>query len=72
MLYGGLGNVLFQLAAVCSLAKQRQTACIVGYWSHWNSHVSCVEVSVGCFFWSAVHTYLPTYLPAYQLTYISF
>ncbi|EDQ86521.1 uncharacterized protein MONBRDRAFT_28212 [Monosiga brevicollis MX1] len=36
ILYGGMGNVLFQLAALLALAKTEQAPCVVGFYKHWN------------------------------------
>eukprot|EP00042_Codosiga_hollandica_P028014 m.144088 g.144088 ORF g.144088 m.144088 type:complete len:422 (-) comp52656_c0_seq8:42-1307(-) len=36
ILYGGLGNMLFQLATMHRLAWDLDIDCVVGYWDHWN------------------------------------
>eukprot|EP00911_Craspedida_sp_UC1_P002239 UC1_evm2s1704 len=36
ILYGGLGNMLFQLAATHAYAWQHNIPCLVGRWRHWN------------------------------------
>eukprot|EP00041_Stephanoeca_diplocostata_P028987 m.843500 g.843500 ORF g.843500 m.843500 type:complete len:464 (+) comp23473_c1_seq1:373-1764(+) len=36
ILYGGIGNVLFQLAALLVYAKEAQAHCVIGFFQHWN------------------------------------
>eukprot|EP00730_Choanoeca_flexa_P018860 TRINITY_DN9192_c0_g1_i1.p1 TRINITY_DN9192_c0_g1~~TRINITY_DN9192_c0_g1_i1.p1 ORF type:complete len:367 (+),score=71.13 TRINITY_DN9192_c0_g1_i1:101-1201(+) len=43
ILYGGLGNVLFQLATVHVLAKQEQVPCVIGFFQHWNRAYNTFE-----------------------------
>eukprot|EP00042_Codosiga_hollandica_P012826 m.29104 g.29104 ORF g.29104 m.29104 type:complete len:349 (+) comp40412_c0_seq8:31-1077(+) len=41
ILFGGLGTVMFQLAAAHSAAWNSNLTCVVGYWKHWNrAHVA--------------------------------
>lgn len=35
ILYGGLGNVMFQLAALHVYAKTMGVPCVVGFFDHW-------------------------------------
>ncbi len=35
IIYGGLGNVMFQLAAVHVMAKELRVPCVTGWFDHW-------------------------------------
>jgi hypothetical protein len=35
ILYGGLGNQMFQIAASCVLARSLNRPCLIGFWKHW-------------------------------------
>lgn len=39
VLYGGLGNALFQLAAIHAWARNISLPCVVGFFDHWNRKV---------------------------------
>ena len=43
ILYGGLGNVLFQLAAVHVYAQSMGVPCVVGFFDHWLGHAVILQ-----------------------------
>ena len=38
ILRSGLGNAMFQIAAVCMYAEEKKIPCYVGYWNHTKSN----------------------------------
>lgn len=44
VLYGGLGNAMFQLAALHVYAKEMGVPCVVGFFQHWNRKLNTFAV----------------------------